>query len=178
MSGQTGPVWRQDYQPSIRLGSVGDYHHALSLRGRGFESRPRRMSTSRVGDESEALALSRLMSLGLSVSVPFGDNDRYDLVVDDGDTLYRVQVKTGRVSGSTVNFKCRSCTTVNGETQYNEYTSDEIDAYVVCCSERDEVYWVPIEDAGTSQMDLRFEGNLSHSRVNSTKDYLLTERFI
>lgn len=135
------------------------------------------MNTSRVGDESEAMALSNLMSAGLSVSIPFGDNDRYDLLVDDNGDIYRVQVKTGRVSGSTVNFKCRSCTTVNGEDTYNEYTEEEIDAYVVCCAERDEVYWVPVEDAGSSQMDLRFEGNLNHSRVNAAQDYLLTERF-
>ncbi len=46
------------------------------------------MNASRKGDETEAVILSRLMTFGVSVSVPFGDSDRYDLVVDDDD-LYR-----------------------------------------------------------------------------------------
>jgi len=135
------------------------------------------MSSSRIGDESEAVAVSRLMSIGLSVSIPFGDSDRYDLIIDDNDSLYRAQVKTGRIEDGAVNFKCRSCTTVNGDNEYNHYTSDEIDGYIVYSPDLDELYWVPVEEAGTSQMYLRFEGNLSHSRVNVADEYLITERF-
>lgn len=35
-----------------------------------------------VGDKGEAKILSDLISRGYSVSIPFGDNDKYDLVLD------------------------------------------------------------------------------------------------
>ena len=38
-----------------------------------------------------------LIEAGYAVSKPFGENQRYDLVIDDGETLARVQVKTGRL---------------------------------------------------------------------------------
>ena len=48
-------------------------------------------NTKSVGDETEVAILHELVEAGWSVSIPFGDNDKYDLVVDDGDELYRVQ---------------------------------------------------------------------------------------
>ena len=36
-----------------------------------------------------------LREMGYSLLVPFGENTRYDLVVDDGSQLWRVQCKTG-----------------------------------------------------------------------------------
>lgn len=36
------------------------------------------------GDETEAAGIHRLVATGYTESVPFGDNDKYDLVVDDG----------------------------------------------------------------------------------------------
>jgi hypothetical protein len=38
------------------------------------------------------------------VSIPFGTNQRYDLIVDLGDRLVRVQCKTGRLRDGTIKF--------------------------------------------------------------------------
>ncbi len=57
---------------------------------------PRR-NTKWIGDLSAAKTLSRLLECGYAVSLPFGDNLRYDLVADDGLQLLRVQCKTGRL---------------------------------------------------------------------------------
>ncbi len=46
-------------------------------------------NTKDKGDETEVKILEELVSAGYSVSIPFGDNDKYDLVVDDGSALYR-----------------------------------------------------------------------------------------
>ena len=37
-----------------------------------------------------------LHDAGYQVSTPFGENTRYDLVLDDGTTLTRLQCKTGQ----------------------------------------------------------------------------------
>lgn len=51
------------------------------------------MNTKQKGSHAEAVVLSRLLKRGLSVSVCFGENDRYDMIVDTGTSLLRVQVK-------------------------------------------------------------------------------------
>ena len=57
-----------------------------------------------VGDRTQLCVMVALRELGYAVSVPFGENTRYDLVVDDGETLQRVQCKTGRLRGGAVRF--------------------------------------------------------------------------
>lgn len=54
-------------------------------------------NTKTVGDTTEAVVLAEFMKAGIPVSVPFGENQRYDLIADVHGTLLRVQCKTGRV---------------------------------------------------------------------------------
>ena len=51
-------------------------------------------NTKRAGDLAEIAFLYRAMGLGMVVSKPFGDNARYDFVVDGGRGCLRVQVKS------------------------------------------------------------------------------------
>src|SRR5580765_1836378 len=50
-----------------------------------------------VGDKSTLAIMLALRETGYGVLVPFGENTRYDLVIDDGCALRRVQCKTGRL---------------------------------------------------------------------------------
>ncbi|NEU57958.1 group I intron-associated PD-(D/E)XK endonuclease [Halorussus sp. MSC15.2] len=138
------------------------------------------MNTSRKGDETEVTILARLMRVGASVSVPFGDNDRYDLVADDGDRLHRVQCKTGNWTNGTVRFNLYT-SVVNSEGRVDsDYTSEEIDAYAVYSADTDSVYWVPIEETGDGEMRLRVEDphpKAPESRINWANEYALSEQF-
>ncbi|WP_227355596.1 group I intron-associated PD-(D/E)XK endonuclease [Haladaptatus salinisoli] len=110
------------------------------------------MNTSRKGDETEAVVLSRLVEVGLSVSVPFGDGERYDLVVDDGSQLYREQCKTGsRVNGA-IRFNLYISTVSSEGRVDSDYAADEIDGYAVYSRRMDEVYWIPIEETRNGEM--------------------------
>jgi hypothetical protein len=138
------------------------------------------VNTSRRGDETEAILLARLLDCGCSVSVPFGDSDRYDLLVDDDGYLFRVQCKTGSWVNGAVRFKLYSSTVADGERVDAEYTADEVDAYAVYSSETDAAYWVPISETGSGEMRLRVEEpepKAPRSRLNWAGEYLLTERF-
>jgi len=53
-------------------------------------------ATKRTGDACEAYVLTTLVKAGLAVSVPWGDNAPYDLIVDAG-RLLQVQCKAGRL---------------------------------------------------------------------------------
>ena len=126
------------------------------------------------GDETEAKAIQTLISNGYSVSLPFGDNDKYDLILDSGENLYRLQCKTAwENKESTVRFNTHSQTTKDGE--YHEKTYDgEVDAFLVRYPEKETFYWVGIDDASHQKMELRFEAEIDHPSINWAKDYEFT----
>lgn len=118
------------------------------------------------GDETEAKIVHELIASGYSVSVPFGDNDKYDLVVDDSRELYRIQCKTAwETEKGTVRFNTHSQTTRAGE--YHESTyHGEIDAFLVRFPPTETLYWVDIGDATTQKMELRTEAEIDHPSIN------------
>ena len=62
-------------------------------------------NTKRVGTISEAAVIMRFVKLGYRVSLPFGESTPYDLIVESpNDTLFRIQVKTGRLRNGVIRF--------------------------------------------------------------------------
>lgn len=98
-----------------------------------------------VGETSEAIVLARLVELGYAVSVPFGNAQRYDMIVDDGEHLVRAQVKTGRLRAGSVGFPVESNRT--GPREQRGYLG-EADDFLVYCPETNEVYRVPVAECG------------------------------
>lgn len=49
--------------------------------------------TQRKGDIATAKAISTFTEMGWDVSIPVTESAKYDLIVDDGNGLHRVQVK-------------------------------------------------------------------------------------
>jgi PD-(D/E)XK endonuclease len=56
------------------------------------------------GDRSTLAIMLAVYEAGYGLLVPFGENTRYDLVIDDGVRLARVQRKTGRLRNGSVLF--------------------------------------------------------------------------
>ncbi|MDT4954200.1 MAG: hypothetical protein QOJ02_2338, partial [Acidobacteriota bacterium] len=63
------------------------------------------MSTNDIGNASESIVLTAYINAGFFVSVPFGNGCAYDLVVDTGTRLLKVQVKTAWQRKGCLNFK-------------------------------------------------------------------------
>jgi PD-(D/E)XK endonuclease len=61
-----------------------------------------------IGDRSMLAAMLGLKAAGYTLVVPFGENTRYDLVIDDGKALARVQCKTGRLRDGAIVFAVTS----------------------------------------------------------------------
>ena len=123
------------------------------------------------GDETEAAVLSAFAESGYTVSIPFGDNDKYDLIVDDGTKLHRVQCKTAwQNKAETIRFNTHSQTTRNGS--YHEQTYEEaIDAFVVRYPETGELFWVDVAEATDQKMELRFEAAIDHPSINWASEF-------
>lgn len=112
------------------------------------------MNSKAKGEVSEGHVIAHLLKLGHSVSMPFGDNQRYDLIWDDGGTLWRVQVKTARRVEGGIAFNCAS---VNGFTGKRTTYVGQIDMFLVYSPDLDKVYRVPVEEVGASNFKLRIE---------------------
>jgi hypothetical protein len=128
-------------------------------------------NTKDTGDETEARIIHALIERGYSVSIPFGDNDGYDLIVDTGTELLRVQCKTAWREDDCLRFKTASKTTVDGTTEMRDY-EDEIDAFAVRSKDDGELYWVPEKDVGRKSTYLRIvEPQIDHPAVNLAIEY-------
>jgi hypothetical protein len=126
------------------------------------------MNTSRKGDIAEAKVLTKFLTLSWSVSIPFGDNDRYDLILDKGDgKLHRIQVKKGRLIDGAVVFNVYS-NTGNGKARTYK---GEVDYFAV--THKSSVYLVPIEETTATEMRLRVEPtkNRQVKNIRWAKDY-------
>ena len=120
-----------------------------------------------IGDRTTLAVMLALQTAGYAIFIPFGENTRYDLVIDDGRDLRRVQCKTGRLREGAIRFA--ACSTYahhpNPRLTRPHYIG-EIDYFGVHCPETGGVYLVPIEDAALrTQCSLR----VTPARNNQSK---------
>lgn len=100
------------------------------------------LDSHRKGDVTEAVVIAELKRRSIPVSLPFGDNERYDLVLETpAGRLLRIQVKTGRLTDGTVEFHGTSQQTNASGHVYKPYEGD-VEYIVVYCHELDAMYLV------------------------------------
>jgi len=109
-----------------------------------------------VGDRTALTVMLVLREVGYEVLVPFGENTRYDLVIDDGHSLSKVQCKTGRLRGGAVRWSMCSnyAHHPNPRIRHRDYHG-EVDFFAVFCRETTGVYLIPM-----TQLPLHREGAL------------------
>lgn len=117
-------------------------------------------NTKRVGDLSELRLMHDLVRAGYLVSIPFGENHRYDLVIEKDGVFKSVQVKTGRMRKGVVLFNCYSSHTHRGGSACRLYIN-EIDFFGVYCPELDCSYLIPLGDVAVQKGSLRVEDALN-----------------
>jgi PD-(D/E)XK endonuclease len=134
-----------------------------------------------VGERSQAVIIFKLLEAGYNVLTPYGDNMRYDLVIEDADgNFYRIQCKTGWVEndGAYIAFKTASSYyhTRAGKTSHGrrDYRG-QIDYFAVYCPDTGKVYLVPIAHVGTANASLRLlpTANKQKKHVRWARDYLV-----
>lgn len=129
------------------------------------------MDSHRKGDLTEAIVIAELKKRAIPVSIPFGDNERYDAITEtpDGDLL-KVQIKTGWIANGTVNFHGKSQHTNANGNVYQLYDGD-VDFFLVYCDELEQMYWVQ-EDEFQTQISLRVEEPMQMKpNINWAEDY-------
>ena len=95
-------------------------------------------TNKRVGDAAEAAFLAKASSLFFPVAKPWGEDVRYDFLVDAGRGIWRVQVKAASsFDGTRYNVRPGGTSTL--------YTADEIDFLAAHIVGEDAWYMIPIE---------------------------------
>ena len=132
------------------------------------------MNTNQVGTITELEVLLYMTKLGYTVSIPYGDKERYDQIWDINGKLIRVQIKTANSIDeleSAILVYCYS--TSNGKR--HKYTKDEIDYFATYW--KNKVYLIPVEQCSTQKI-LRFSAPNTITNlkvVNWAKDYEVEE---
>jgi hypothetical protein len=128
-----------------------------------------------IGDGSTLAIMAALRETGVALYVPFGENTRCDLILDDEGELVRVQCKTGRLREGAIRFAVCSCYGHhrNPQTSRRNYEG-EVDYFAVYCPETTGVYMVPIDDVplkATAYLRVEPPRNNQSKRIRYAADY-------
>lgn len=130
------------------------------------------MNTKSIGDISEGFVIAELLKNGFNILLPFGDNCRYDLVVDTKKGLKKLQVKTGRIREGKILFNTRS---VNRDTNKSRHYNGQIDYFSVYVPEINQVYMMHVNDSPRQHATLRIDEpkNSQSKGIKLARDYKL-----
>ena len=123
-----------------------------------------------IGERTEGMILAAILREGRAVLLPFGDNQRYDLVIDDGERFYRVQCKTAwkrKTYGANV-LVFSTCSSQNHRGKGRQNYRGQIEFFGVYNHEHDRCFLIPVGDVPTSEATLRLTKSLNaNPRIDS-----------
>ena len=134
------------------------------------------MNTKSIGNIGEAKVLCKFVELGVPVYIPFGDNEKADLIADFNGKLNKIQVKTSiKAEDGKMIFSITSSTEHRKNGVKHIYTSDEIDYFACYNITRDKIFLISVEDAGNVQLTIRYEKpkNNQTANIRFEEDYLI-----
>ncbi len=129
-------------------------------------------NTKVIGELSEGMILAAFLRARKVVLQPFGDNQRYDLVVDNDGTFVRVQCKTGRTKNGFIEFDTCSSQLHRKDGKKHGYKG-QADLFAVYVSTLDRIFVVPVGTVGDTGCRLRLDPpkNAQQKRVRLARDF-------
>ena len=115
---------------------------------------------------------------GIPVCIPWGDNERYDLIAEFDGKLNKIQVKSSqKIIEDKVKFSLVSSTMHRQNGVKHIYTENEIDYFALYNLERDKVCLVSINEEGLpkSEVTIRFNPPKTKNQFKTflEEDYLI-----
>ncbi len=119
------------------------------------------MTTAQKGDIAWLKVVERSVKKGWLASRPIQESGRYDLILDDGERLYRVQVKyaDGHSPNSKGVARCQlTRNNGSGVNKNRKYSSEEVDAVVVYVPRANSICWFPPDVfENKTSLNIRYE---------------------
>lgn len=137
----------------------------------GSNPTPTAMNTKSRGNIAEAKILAACLIKGWHVSLPFGDNMRYDLVIERKGVFERVQCKMGWLRRGVIRFATSSSSLHRGGKR-KDYRG-QIDWFGIYCPDNRKTYLVPVDIVGRREGVLRIDlpSNGQRIKIRWAKDF-------
>ena len=138
------------------------------------------MNTKSIGNIGEAKVLCKFVELGIPIYLPFGDNERSDLIADFNGKLNRIQVKTSiKAEDGKMIFDLTSSTMHRSNGVKHKYTTKEVDYFACYNIARDKIFLIPVDEPRCS-ITIRYEKpkNGQISGVNFEEDFLIETLYV
>ena len=117
------------------------------------------MQSKELGELAQAEFICTAMRNGLRISEPFGDNQKYDFIVDNGHKLHRVQVKS--TSCYLEKKDCYQLGTSYGSSGKNLYTHKDIDFFACYIEPEGLWYIIPVYSVTTPSIRIYIKSDAS-----------------
>jgi PD-(D/E)XK endonuclease len=130
--------------------------------------------TKATGEITEAVVLAEFLKAGFPVLLPFGENQRYDMVVEVGGRFLRVQVKTASPCGDKGACLRFHATSHDGHRARQGYRG-QADVFAAFAPSTGQVYVLPVDDVPETDVWLRLTParNGQRNRVRMAQDCTL-----
>lgn len=135
------------------------------------------MNTKSIGNIGEAVAIAEFAKRNIPISIPFGDNQKYDLIIEINNELKKVQVKTSEYIHykkekidffiSLVKSNTKGCETTS-------YKSTDFDYFYLYCIENDMSFLVENVKStpkGSITIRLKKSNNGQSKNINMFYDF-------
>lgn len=134
-------------------------------------------NSKEIGNLTELQCITGLYELGCDISIPFGNSQKYDLIMDWNNQLFKVQVKHSSKDNENTYFSFKTRWQGHNSSGYTQtsYTKDDIDFFATYFDGN--VYLIPVEQCSGAEKRLRLKPtkNGQIKGVNFAKDYLAKE---
>jgi len=114
--------------------------------------------TKQKGDIAEAFVTYLLKQNGFNVLIPWGEDNRYDLVAEKKGVFKRIQVKYATPKDGAVEVRVRSCNNYS----IIRYSPKDIDIIAVYAAKQNKVYFIPLNGIKNR--------SICRLRINPTKN--------
>ena len=132
------------------------------------------------GNLTEMECMTAFMELGFEVSIPFGEDSRYDFIADVNDKLYKIQCKTSSeiLDGEDViGIKFKTVRQSGSNTtnwSRTKYEPNEVDFFATSYNKK--CYLVPLNECSNEKtLRIRLPKNNQTKGISFLKDYELSE---
>ena len=132
------------------------------------------MTTDQKGAIAEAAIALAAMKLGIDVYRPLGEGGRYDLILDVGSRLLRVQCKWAASLKQVLVVRCYTFRRTRTGWKKTTYSTEEVDVIAAYSMDLDRCFLIPIELVETKPtIQLRIAPALNNQkrRINWADDF-------
>ncbi len=114
----------------------------------------------RQGSVGEIMIMAEAIRRGYKVAIPWGEDSRYDLIIDRVGRLEKVQCKYTKSNGELIIARCRSCNNWN----QLKYSCDDIDWLAIYDLTSQKCYFIPSSmlGEGRNQINLRIKAPVNN----------------